>query len=176
MRINETVHFSFSPGFCVRLGWGGGGRLYCCAHFWLKRWKRRRAGWMGGKYTTMGRQPNCGRKRYIYEILKKIFGSSVSGAFRDILGGSEAGEVAGKRLLDLYTQQRTEDRARSFEWKLLDKSNKRERNIKLKTLLITFILKSEKEKSRRELRSLLRLGSRHNRPTEDFEVLSHDCG
>lgn len=71
---------------------------------------------MGGKYTTMGRQPNCGRKRYIYEILKeKIFGSSVSAAFRDFLGGSEAGEVAGKRLLDLYTQQRTEDKARSFE-------------------------------------------------------------
>lgn len=26
---------------------------------------------MGGKYTTMGRQPNCGRKRYIYGILTK---------------------------------------------------------------------------------------------------------
>lgn len=100
LRINETVHFSFA----AIVGWGR--RLYCCVHFWLKRWS-------GAAHSTMeclsAPTRNCGRKRYIYEILKSIlFGSSA------LLAG-EDGDGGGVRKKIIRFVHTTKDRRQAEE-------------------------------------------------------------
>lgn len=111
--INETVHFFLFAALSLYLDSAGSrrkleGKLYCCVYFWLKRWNKE-------KHTTIeclsALTRNCGRrdrKRYIYEILKNILFGSSGGRWR-----------RNERLLDLYTQQKTEEERRSSE----DKKN-----------------------------------------------------